>query len=150
MTDFNNAKDGGIIDWTDLLFSQLPSKHGVAIEPSKPDPAPTSVSDLSDSGSPSGTDRLSTYDRGEDQGGRGGNFPHIFQWSSSEVQRTQVAGNLSRSDLHRGDDPPRWAQPGGTSLSSRGAADETNQISDMADCRGIGYDRAACHAWLAE
>lgn len=89
MTDFNNAKDGGIIDWTDLLFSQLPSKHEVAIEPSKPDPAPTSVSDLSDSGSPSGTDRLSTYDRGEDQGGRGGNFPHIFQWSSSEVQRTQ-------------------------------------------------------------
>jgi hypothetical protein len=146
VTDFNNAKDGRKIDWIDLLFLQLPSQHGVAVDPSKPEP---SACDLSDSGSPSGTDRLSTYNRGQGAW-RGGDFPHIFQWSSSESQRTPVAGNLSRSDLHLGDDPPRWIQPGGTSLSSRGAADVTNDISEMADCRGIGYDRAACHAWLAE
>lgn len=78
VTNFDNAKDGRI-DWIDLLFFQLPSEHGVAAEPSKPERAPTSVSD---SGSRSGTDRLSTY-KLQSRRWRGVTFP-IFQWPSDD------------------------------------------------------------------
>ncbi len=38
----------------------------------------------------------------------------------------------------------------GRNLVETGAADETNDIVQPADCSEIRYDRAACRAWLAE
>lgn len=38
----------------------------------------------------------------------------------------------------------------GRNLVETVAADETNDIVQPGDCSEIGYDRAACRAWLAE